>query len=369
MRISIDASGLGAPKTGTAVYLSEILKAWRSNSSLTDEFFIIATERGRAHLGNLGEGEFFHFIAAPESRPLRLLWQQAVLPRLLRRHAIDVHWGAGFVLPLLSNVPAAVTIYDLTFQILPDVHERTKRLYFPAMIRASVGKAQQVITISRSAEADLLRLYPDTAGKTNVTLLAPRHIGTPRRPEKSNRPEPLRFLFVGTIEPRKNLARLLEAWRQIPDERRADAEVRVVGATGWMVRDLLIDAKALPGVKFLGPLSDHELVQEYKQADVFVYLSLYEGFGLPVIEAMSMGIPVLTSNTGATREVAGEAALLVDPSSVDSIRGGLLQLMTDAQLRQTLADKGRARAAEFSWEKTAAETLAVLHKCAAAAPR
>jgi glycosyltransferase involved in cell wall biosynthesis len=292
-----------------------------------------------------------------------------VLPRLLRRHAIDVHWGAGFVLPLLSNVPAAVTIYDLTFQILPDVHERTKRLYFPAMIRASVGKAQQVITISQSAEADLLRLYPGTAGKTNVTLLAPRHMGTLQRPENSASRGPLKFLFVGTLEPRKNLARLLEAWRQIPDEQRASAELRVVGATGWMVRKLLKDAETLPGVKFLGPLSDHELAQEYKQAEVFVYPSLYEGFGLPVIEAMSMGIPVMTSNTGATREVAGDAALLVDPSSVDSIRDGLLQLSTDAQLRQALADKGRARAAEFSWEKTAAETLAVLHKCAVAAPR
>jgi glycosyltransferase involved in cell wall biosynthesis len=132
---------------------------------------------------------------------------------------------------------------------------------------------------------------------------------------------------------------------------------------------VLKEAKALPGVEFLGPLPDHELAQEYEKADVFVYPSLYEGFGLPVIEAMSMGIPVMTSNTGATREVAGEAALLVEPSSVDSIRDGLLKLMTDAQLRQSLADKGRARSAEFSWEKTATETLAVLHKCAVAAPR
>jgi glycosyltransferase involved in cell wall biosynthesis len=369
MRISIDASGLGAPKTGTAVYLAEILKAWRSNSSLTDEFFIIATERGRTHLGDLEGEDAFHFIAAPKSRPVRMLWQQAVLPRLLPERRIDVHWGAGFVLPLLSNVPAAVTIYDLTFQILPDVHERTKRLYFPAMIRASVSKAHQVITISRSAEADLLRLYPGTAGKTNVTLLAPRHMGAPQRPDNSLGSGPPRFLFVGTLEPRKNLARLLEAWRQISDEQRAGAELRVVGATGWMVRDVLKDAEALPGVNFLGPLSDDELAREYEGANVFVYPSLYEGFGLPVIEAMSMGLPVMTSNTGATREVAGDAALLVDPSSVDSIRDGLLRLMTDAQLRQTLADKGRARAAKFCWEKTAAETLTVLHKCAAAAPR
>jgi glycosyltransferase involved in cell wall biosynthesis len=291
-----------------------------------------------------------------------MLWQQTVLPRLLRKHAIDVHWGAGFVLPLLSKVPSAVTIYDLTFQILPDVHERTKRIYFPAMIRASVGKAKQVITISRSAEADLLRLYPNTAGKTNVTLLAPRDMGTPQRLDNSPGSGPLRFLFVGTLEPRKNLARLLEAWRAIPDHQRVGAELRLVGATGWMVRDMLIDAKALPGVEFLGPLSDHELAYEYEQADVFVYPSLYEGFGLPVVEAMSIGIPVMTSNTGATREVAGDAALLVDPHSVDSIRDGLLRLISDASLRSSLAAKGRQRAADFSWDRTAAQTLAVLRQ-------
>ena len=364
MRISIDASGLGAPKTGTAVYLEEILKSWARNPDFRDHVVIFTTSRGAQHLCSIGGSDLFSFQGAPNNRVVRLLWQQLMLPFLLKRQRVDVHWGAGFVLPLLSKVPGVVTIFDLTFQILPEVHERAKRLYFPAMIRASVAKARQILTISESAASDLVRLYPRAAGKTHVTLLAPREMRTvaKRTTAPTGGECPLRFLFVGTLEPRKNLKRLLEAWQGIPLEVRRNAELVIVGATGWMIEDVIGKSETLEGVSLLGSLSDDDLAKEYAKADVFVYPSLYEGFGLPVVEAMAMGLPVLTSDIGATREVAAEAALLVDPYSVDSIRAGLVELISSAELRERLSSKGPKRAAAFSWDRTAAETLAVLHK-------
>lgn len=364
MRISIDASGLGTPKTGTAVYLEEILKSWASNPDFRDHVMIFTTSRGAQHLCSIGSSNLFSFLRAPENRVVRLLWQQLVLPFLLKSHKIDVHWGAGFVLPLLSKVPGVVTVFDLTFHILPEVHERAKRLYFPAMIRASVAKACEILTISESAASDLLRLYPRAAGKTQVTLLAPRemHIVAERAAAPTGRDRPLRFLFVGTLEPRKNLRRLLEAWQGIQLKLRGNAELVIVGATGWMINDVIGKSETLEGVSLLGSLSDEDLAEEYAKADVFVYPSLYEGFGLPVVEAMAMGLPVLTSDIGATREVAADAAFLVDPYSVDSIRAALVQLISRAEFREQLSLKGRRRAAEFSWDRTAAETLDVLEK-------
>lgn len=366
MRISIDASGLGAPKTGTAVYIEEILKSWARNPVFRDHVVIFTTSRGAQHLCSIGGSDLFSFQSAPNNRVMRLLWQQLVLPFLLKRHGVDVHWGAGFVLPLFSRVPGVVTIFDLTFQILPEVHERAKRLYFPAMIRASVAKAREILTISESAASDLLRLYPRAAGKTHVTLLAPREMRTlaKRTTAPTGGECPLRFLFVGTLEPRKNLKRLLEAWQGIPLKLRGNAELVIVGATGWINKDVIGKSETLEGVSLLGSLSDEDLAKEYAKADVFVYTSLYEGFGLPVVEAMAIGLPVLTSDIGATREVAADAALLVDPYSVDSIRAGLIRLMSNAELRQQLGLKGYKRAGDFSWDRTAVKTLALVRKSA-----
>ena len=361
MRLSIDASGLGAPLTGTAVYLQEILKAWQRDADFHDSVTIFATSQGRQHLANCCRGSQFDFQPAPDCKPARILWQQIMLPGLLKRQGIDVHWGAGFVLPLLSRTPGVVTIYDLTFQMFPEVHEPMKRIYFPFMIRASVKKARQVLTISESAKADLERFCPEGRGKTTVTLLAPRPFeANPDTAAPSN--APLKLFFVGTLEPRKNLRRLLEAWQKIPEDQRRGAELVSVGATGWMVQDLIADAQKLSGVRLLGAINDEQLAAELRSAAALVYPSLYEGFGLPVVEAMALGVPVLTSNTGATREVAGDAALLVDPHSVDSIREGLIRLISDAGLRSSLAAKGRTRAADFSWDRAAAQTLGALRQ-------
>jgi glycosyltransferase involved in cell wall biosynthesis len=366
MRISIDATGLGGPKTGTAVYLTEILAVWNRNRSINHEFVIFATPKALHHLRALGLDSRFRFVEAPNNRHLRSLWQQSVMAWHVRRMRVVVHWGAGFVLPLLSRKPMVVTVYDLTFQLFPSVHERIKRYYFPAMIRAAVRKAQQVIAISAATRDDLQRLLPQSRGKTTVTLLAPRQLATQAvTNDPGDAGDESYVLFVGTVEPRKNLERLISAWRGLEPASRRGARLMIVGAMGWLVDGIRRDTSIADAIEFKGFVTDDELARLLRGATAFVYPSLYEGFGLPVLEAMAQGIPVLTSNVGATREVADGAALLVDPESTSSIRDGLARLLSDEALRQELSRLGLERAAAFSWERTAQETLAVIEMAAA----
>ena len=260
-----------------------------------------------------------------------------------------------------------LSIHDLTFQLFPEVHERIKRYYFPAMIKAAVKKAHTVIAISDSTRADLYRLLPVSRGKTVVTLLAARSFGQCEPTsalDEERRDIDDYVLFVGTVEPRKNLTRLIGAWQSLDARIRGATKLVVVGATGWLVEELLGRLKSTDAVRFLGHVGDGQLAELMCNAKAFLYPSLYEGFGLPVAEAMSSGIPVLTSNVGATREVADGAAILVDPASEEDIRAGLSRLLSDPGLRASLAVLGRERAASFSWVRTAQETLAVIEGAA-----
>jgi glycosyltransferase involved in cell wall biosynthesis len=365
MRISIDATGLGGPKTGTSVYLAEILAAWNRDRSIGHEFVVFATPKALQHLTALQLDKRFRFVTAPDNRAVRMLWQQTVMAWRIFRLRGDAHWGTGFVLPLLSTRPMVVTVHDLTFQLFPAVHERIKRYYFPAMIKAAVSRARYVLAISESTRDDLHRLLPKSRDKTVVTLLAARRL-TENIPHENVSDELVdRYvLFVGTVEPRKNLERLIAAWQSIDPSDRGTVRLVIVGATGWLVDRMLSRSVAEDAIEFKGFVGDEELARLMRGALVFVYPSLYEGFGLPVLEAMAQGIAVLTSDVGATREVAGDAALLVDPVSTSSIRDGLVRLLNDEALRSELSRRGMERAAAFSWERAAAETLAVIEKAA-----
>lgn len=363
MRISIDATGLGGPKTGTSVYVAEILAAWNRDRSIDHEFLIFATPKALQHLTTLNLDGRFRFVHAPDSRFFRMIWQQTIMVWKIFRLRVDAHWGAGFVLPVLGTKPMVVTIHDLTFQLFPAVHERIKRYYFPLMIKAAVRKARYVLAISDSTRKDLNRLLPRSRDKTVVTLLAARTLAVDLAWEKPHADNVAGYvLFVGTVEPRKNLERLIEAWESIDSSKRHGTRLVIVGATGWLVDRVLSRSVAEHAIEFKGFVGDGELAYLMRSAMVFVYPSLYEGFGLPVLEAMAQGVPVLTSNVGATREVANEAALLVDPLSVSSIRDGLVRLLNDDVLRAELSCRGIERAASFSWQRTAADTLAVIRK-------
>ncbi|WP_114971909.1 glycosyltransferase family 4 protein [Rhodoferax ferrireducens] len=369
MKISIDATGLGGVKTGTAVYLTEILQVWNQSPDIDHNFFIFASPKTSGYLNTLGLDSRFSFIDAPDSRLMRVFWQQLLMPWHLWRLGINVHWGCGFVLPLLSRRRMVVTIYDLTFQLFPAVHERVKRYYFPLMISAAVRKAKRVIAISETTRNDLHQLLPASVGKTEVTLLAPRTL-----PSTDAGLDSIfdtlaggrgYVICLGTLEPRKNLRRLFDAWLDIDKDDRLGIKLVVVGVRGWMMGQVTSrNQEADDSVVFTGFLEDADLSLLLGGALALAYPSLYEGFGLPVLEAMSQGVPVLTSNTGATQEISGGAALLVDATDVLAIKDALLRLLKDGELRERLSVLGIAHAARYSWTQTARQTLAVLEQAA-----
>jgi glycosyltransferase involved in cell wall biosynthesis len=369
--ISIDATALNAQRTGTVTYVTEILACINRDPALHYRFVVFVTANNRPHFEGLGLDQRFTLIMAPTGRLARLLWQQTAMIWHLRRQQIAVHWGPTFVLPWIAPCPCVVTVHDMTFELFPQAHERVKRVYFPLMIRLAVARATTVLAISANTAKDLAHLIPASRSKTRVTPLA-ANLPRALKPEQPITPAPIQppfILSVGTIEPRKNLHRLVAAWQQLSDGERGGHRLLVVGATGWLVNDLQARAGNDDSVVFAGHVSDQQLSASLHAATAFVYPSLYEGFGLPVLEAMAHGVAVLTSAVGATQEVAGEAALLVDPESVQDIRAGLARLLTDGQLRERLAKAGRARAAEFSWAKTTAQTLAAIENAMKVAMR
>jgi glycosyltransferase involved in cell wall biosynthesis len=365
MKISIDATALGEHKTGTAVYVTEILSVWNRDKTITHDFIIFASPKTKKHLLNINLDARFELVESPNNRLLRAVWQHTLLAWKVNQRNVDVHWGTGFVLPLLCTKPMVVSIYDLTFQLFPAVHERFKRFYFPAMIKLAVIRAKFVIAISETTKNDLHRLLPVSKKKTVVTLLAARKFSSITENHTEHQGKDIRYvLFAGTVEPRKNLTRLIEAWRKIDKHQRNDTRLYIVGATGWLVGNLWeLNSKEID-IEFKGFADDDELARLMKGAIAFIYPSLYEGFGLPVLEAMANGIPVLTSNIGATREIAEGAALLVDPTSIESMKDGLIEILNQTELRYELASQGLRRAAKFTWEQTANETLSILEKAA-----
>lgn len=368
-KISIDATWFGKSKTGTAVYLLEILNCWNRNKIQNHVFVVIRPKNSAHHFDNLGLDERFSYIDSPEDRRIRIFWQQLAMPKLLKDISTDVHWGAGFVLPLMAKCPMVVTIHDLTFHKYPETHEPIKRFYFPYMIRKAVSKAATILTISENTRLDLCKLFPQAMNKTHVTTLAARSlfdssVDEPELELSLGLCAQSYFLFVGTIEPRKNLARLLQAWKDLGIERRGGLKLVVVGLAGWMVEEILnsLEDGDKSGVVYLNYVSDTELKSLLKNALALVYPSLYEGFGLPVIEAMSLGLPVITSDIGATREIGEGAAELVDPLSVQAIQDALIRVATMPKLRSQLSELGKARSELFSWSMAASRTLAMLER-------
>ncbi|MDP4835643.1 MAG: glycosyltransferase family 4 protein [Burkholderiales bacterium] len=366
MRIGIDASGINSYRTGTATYLVEILTQWNIDRSLEHVFVIFCSPNTRHHFDALKLDHRFELVMVSRIKLIQMFWQQTGLPLALWRGQFNVLWGPGFVLPFLPVCPMVVTIHDLTFELFPGVHQLLKRIYFPRMIRFAVKNARQVLAISQSTAQDLAKAIPASRHKTTVTLLAARSaLSEQSVAAKPLLPKPAPYaLFVGTLEPRKNLVRLIQAWTRLTPGDRQECRLIVIGMQGWMVGELEQIAANIDSVDFMGHVSDRELHDYLEQALFFVYPSLYEGFGLPVIEAMAYGIPVLTSALGATEEIAHGAAVLVDPLNVDAIADGIRALLTNEPLRQRLSRAGRERAQQFSWERTAKLTLKALQTAA-----
>ncbi len=305
----------------------------------------------------------------PTDRPFaRILWEQLVQPQVLRQIEADVLHAPVFVGPIFAPCPMVVTIHDLSFIRFPELFRTANRLYLTVMTRLSARRARRLIAVSAHAASESAELLGVSRERINVIYhgVDPRFRPLPDEAidafrQKQSIPE--RFvLFVGTLEPRKNLSRLVEAFARIQDQQ---TRLILVGGRGWLYDDLFADVETLgleERVTFTGYVPNEDLPLWYNAATVLAYPSLYEGFGLPVLEAQACGTPVLTSNVSSLPEAAGDAGMLVDPYHVEAIAEGLNALLTDEVQRQTLREAGLAHARGYTWAHTARETADVYRR-------
>ena len=369
MRIAIDATSMPPQPAGAAVYAIELVKALATRD--WHDGYALFVRGGVLDEAVAGRRNWRIERVGASSRPARLLWEQAQLPRALARLGIDVLHSTHHTLPLVGvRCRRVVTIHDVTFLRLPQRYPLARRLYMQTLTRLSAKVADAVIVPSNVVRDDVRRLLHVPAKKVVTVYEAAGAQYVPMERDaalavaRSYGIDPPYVLSVGSLEPGKNRARLFRAMRQLRDEG-IDHPLAVVGQRAWgyegdlaLIDELgMADRVVLPGY-----VNAEHLPALYAGAEVFAFPSLYEGFGLPVIEAMACGVPVLTSRVSATAEVAGDAALLVDPQSVDAIRDGLRQLLVDRDLRAEYARRGIERAAQFGWERAADETRAVYHR-------
>lgn len=366
MNIGIDAHMLGHHETGNETYIFELVQAL-TELDQTDQFFIYVeqpaalpdevTRRANVHIREL----------ETRSPAPRLLSE---LPRRAGQDRLDLlHVTYNAPLRLHRSCALVVTVHDISFTRFPQFFSRRDRLVLGTLVPRSVRAAKQVITDSDSAKRDLLAEYRLPADKVTVTYYAAgpqfRSIADPMQLEnvraKYNTSE--RFILtVGNLQPRKNIERLVAAFAQAKQEYHLPHRLVIVGQTQWRGSAVAaaVQAQGLASeVLLTGYVPDEDLIGLYSAAEIFVYPSLYEGFGLPVLEAMACGAPVIASNIGPLPEITGGAARLVDPYQVDDIACALGELGNNAVLRAQRREAGLARATKFSWTRTAEQTLEV----------
>lgn len=273
----------------------------------------------------------------------------------------------SYLTPLFLKIPSVVMICDL-IPFLGFAKPRLRsRVIERLTLKRAVGRASALIAISQSTATDLRRLFPAAAGKTRIVRLAANDRFSDRKAadERGRLQEKYGLdreyvLVTGTLEPRKNLERLVKAYTALPEDFREKFDLAVVGNLGWATGPIVESLESMPQqrIKRLGFIADDELPALYRNCALFCYPSLYEGFGLPVLEAMQCGAPVLTSDLSSLPEVGGDACVYVDPTDIDAIRIGIHDVLKDAGARERMSRRGVERADAFSWQKTAEEVVA-----------
>ena len=299
-----------------------------------------------------------------------VLRKAVFLPISIKRLKLDLFHGVDHIgIPFLyksKTCQYVVTIHDLITKIYPHTFPIKQRIVQNTLLPHILSKADKIIFVSRSTEDDVKKFYPQHAEKVKVIYEGVEPQFYPR--SKDEVVEVLNkykihfkyFLFLGTLEPRKNIIRLIEAFIRLKQEGNVETRLVITGRKGWLYKEIMEKIQQSPfsqDIVFTGFIDDEDLPFLYSGAEMFLYPSLYEGFGLPVLEAMACGTPVITSNLSSLPEVTGEAGILIDPLKVEEIFQAMEKLSADKELREELQKKGLERAKLFSWKRAAKETL------------
>jgi glycosyltransferase involved in cell wall biosynthesis len=360
VRIAIDARTIAAPKTGDRTYCLNLVRALAAVDS-ENEYLLCTADH--APLAD-GLGPNLRQVVVPASPAWT--WTPLHFPRALRRLGADVAHVQYFI-PPVAPCPVVTAIHDISFHRHPEWFPLKHRFLLNLLVPVAARNAARVIVGSTHTRDELVTCYDLPPEKVVVTPYAADPIYRPMPPDEARAAVAKRFglrdayvLAVGVIQPRKNLPRLVRAFARIAGA--VPHRLILVGKQGWAAGELLdaIERAHLGDrVQFTGYVADADLPVLYAAADLFVYPSLYEGFGLPPLEAMACGTPVLTANTTSLPEVVGDAAVTVDPWDEIALAAALEELLRSPERRADLSHRGLGRAALFSWEATARQTIAV----------
>lgn len=370
MRIAFDGTTLTPGRTGVGYYTEQLLQHLATEVEGSGDEIVVISNQAIETTSPLPRHVRVH---TGRRFPLRIGWMQTLAARVLDEVEPDVAHFTNGMLPWRAPVATVVTIHDMSLRLYPQCHPLRRRLINRPLLSVAARRAQAIVTVSNSARRDLLRLH--RIDPTRVTVVheaaGPAFCRVTDRSwleaVRARYGLPRRFLlYVGTIEPRKNLPRLMEAFSAA---RAAGVphELVCTGPYGWSSRDLARKIERLgitAAVRFMGYVPRADLPAIYNLSDFFVFPSLYEGFGLPVVEAMACGVPVITSQTSSLGEIASGAALTIDPEDAGALADAIDRLARSATLRRDLSERGLVRAKTFSWQRTAREMLAVYKRAA-----
>lgn len=301
--------------------------------------------------------------------------QQTALPALARQQRLDLYHNPYYVVPYAMPCPMVATLHDMIPMLYPEsVPGAVLPTVFLISVRLTVLRSQRIVVVSHSTRRDLLRVVPSADGKV-VTVhnavdegFAPQPEGRVAEVRRRYGIDAPYLFYLGANKPHKNLVRLVQAWATLPDDVRAGAELVIAGHEDERYPEVYdaVTRLGLLSVRLLGAIPDGDLAPLYSGATGFIFPSLYEGFGLPVLEAMACGAPVACSGTSSLPEIVGNAAITFDPHNEADMAVAMRMLLVDADLRHDLSEAGRQRAAQFTWRRAAEETMAVYRSIVAA---
>ncbi len=371
LRIALDGDTLGRKRTGDESYLVSLLRGLgRVCERNRYDVFTRDPARESARFSDLPRERWNFLRVGPDSIWLR---HPVGLPLALRRRRPDVY-HAQYFLPPLCPCPAVLTVHDISFAVRPEYFTLRDRVFLGALVPSALRRAARVITDTEYTRRDLSSRFGVDPARIAVIPLAADPIHRPldraacadsvRRKHGISAPF---ILYVGTLQPRKNVGVLIRAFGSLGRRAGLPHKLLIVGKPKYMVEpvhEAIRESGRAQDIVFAGFVDDADLPTYYNAADVFVFPSLYEGFGLPVVEAMQCGTPVICSNASCLPEVVGDGALLADPNDADAFAAALERVLGDSALAEQLVQRGLARAGQFSWDRTARETLAVYDQAA-----
>ena len=361
-RVAINLFASHKVQTGIGTYLTGLIDGFSKIDLQFEPILIINNEGKEIFQKYLKHFEYFLAPKITNSIKGRVFYEHTFFKNDLNKLHIDLLHSPVFVSPKNYKGKGVLTIHDTTFITHPQYHVPSKKIYFKWGIPMSIKKNNKIIAISKNTESDLVNLFPQYKDKflyipygvKGIFFKKIRNEKIEIFKKKLDLPKKY-FLYVGVLEPKKNIIGILKAFKSIYKNNK-DLYFVIAGRKGWYYSDIFKAIKELnltENVIYPGHIEYEQLPLLYQGAMFFIYPSFYEGFGMPVLEAMAAGCPVITSGISSTKEVAKDGALFVDPESIDDIANAMKSILIDEKLREEIIHKGEKRASEFNWEKTA----------------